>query len=220
MTKRMTREESRQQTRQRLLEAAARVFAERGFHATSVDQVAEAAGYTKGAVYANFSSKDELFLALLEQRSLRDVESWTSPDGGLLSLEDVLRGHEALLHAQPDEEATRWGLLTLEFYLYAMREPQARKQLARLYASVRERLKTLLAAHYEEQGQRPALRVDQLAWAVFGLSSGLSIQASLEPEAVPKELFRDVMRQILATSTDAVGTTPRAPRSAPSRKRR
>ncbi len=217
--KHMTREESRQQTRQRLLEAAARVFAERGYHATSVEQVAEAAGYTKGAVYANFSSKDELFLALLEQRSQQDLGSWTSPGGVSRSLEDVLRGQEKL-HSHMGEEESRWCLLTLEFYLYAMREPQARQKLARLYASVRERLEQLFSAYYEAHGQRPALRVEQLAWAVLGLSSGLALQATLDPKSVPKELFQDVMGYILATSTEAAGATPAAARRTPSRKRR
>jgi TetR/AcrR family transcriptional regulator, transcriptional repressor of aconitase len=61
------RDEQRARTRADLLDAAARVFAAQGYHAASVDQVAEAAGYTKGAVYSNFSSKEELFLELLER---------------------------------------------------------------------------------------------------------------------------------------------------------
>ena len=62
------REEQRAQTRLDLLDAAARVFAERGYHGASVDLVAEAAGYTKGAVYSNFDSKEDLFLELLDRR--------------------------------------------------------------------------------------------------------------------------------------------------------
>src|SRR4029453_6308711 len=75
---RLTRAQRRQQTRARLLEAAGQVFARRGFHAATLDEVAEAAGYTKGAVYANFANKDGLFLALLDQRvaaQLQQVEA-------------------------------------------------------------------------------------------------------------------------------------------------
>ena len=75
---RLTRAQRRQQTRARLLDAAGQVFARRGFHAATVDEVAEAAGYTKGAVYSNFANKDELFLALLDQRlaaQLQQVEA-------------------------------------------------------------------------------------------------------------------------------------------------
>src|SRR5438105_15844263 len=71
---RLTRAESQARTRAHLLEAAAEVFARRGFHGASVEEVADVAGYTKGAVYSNFASKDELFLAVLEGRMQAQVE--------------------------------------------------------------------------------------------------------------------------------------------------
>src|SRR5258708_12401897 len=71
---RLTRAESRRRTRVHLLEAAAEVFARRGFHGASVEEVAEVAGYTKGAVYSNFTSKDDLFLAVLEGRIQPQVD--------------------------------------------------------------------------------------------------------------------------------------------------
>ena len=69
MPTRLTRAEQRDVTRSRLLDAAEKVFVDRGFHAASVDEVAEEAGYSKGAVYSNFENKDELFLAVLERRT-------------------------------------------------------------------------------------------------------------------------------------------------------
>ena len=71
---RLTRAESHARTRQALLDAAAQVFANRGFGGASLDEIAEVAGYTKGAVYSNFGSKDELFLAVLQDRMRRQVE--------------------------------------------------------------------------------------------------------------------------------------------------
>src|SRR2546421_6317082 len=68
MPQRLSRTEQRDQTRARLLDAAEKVFVDRGFHAASVEEVAEEAGYSKGAVYSNFENKDELFLAVLERR--------------------------------------------------------------------------------------------------------------------------------------------------------
>ena len=68
---RLTRAESRERTRAHLLEAAADVFAQRGFHGASVEEVADVAGYTKGAVYSNFASKDELLRETLEYRTRR-----------------------------------------------------------------------------------------------------------------------------------------------------
>src|SRR3954462_14650083 len=73
MRARLSRAEQQKQTRQRIVEAAAQLFEDRGFHATSVDQVAAAAGYTKGAVYSNFASKEDLFFAVYERRVDRTV---------------------------------------------------------------------------------------------------------------------------------------------------
>lgn len=66
--RRLTQEERKQETRQLLLESAAKTFAQLGFHGASVDKIAEFAGFSKGAVYAHFQSKEELFLAILEQQ--------------------------------------------------------------------------------------------------------------------------------------------------------
>ena len=71
----LTPERRRQQTRDHLLAAAAHVFAERGFHGASLDAVAAAAGFSKGAVYSNFKNKEDLFLALLESSYLRELAS-------------------------------------------------------------------------------------------------------------------------------------------------
>ncbi|MGH8975530.1 MAG: TetR family transcriptional regulator, partial [Acidimicrobiia bacterium] len=70
---RLTREESRAQTRARLLESAAALFAERGFHGTSVEDIAERAGFSRGAFYSNFEHKADLFLALLDDRLAGDL---------------------------------------------------------------------------------------------------------------------------------------------------
>jgi AcrR family transcriptional regulator len=73
MKKRFTRAEQRQRTREELIVAAERLFTGRGFHASSVDEIALEAGYTKGAVYSNFESKEDLFFAVYERRVDRVV---------------------------------------------------------------------------------------------------------------------------------------------------
>jgi AcrR family transcriptional regulator len=120
---RLTRAQRRQQTRDRLLDAAGQVFARRGFHAATVDEVADAAGYTKGAVYSNFATKDALFLALLDQRlaaQLQQVEALYAIE----SSEELL----AALRGRTEQEfaaARDFGVLMVEFSLYAMRHPAA-----------------------------------------------------------------------------------------------
>src|SRR5688572_27566323 len=115
----LTRAQRRQQTRARLLDAAGQVFARRGFHAATVDEIADAAGYTKGAVYSNFANKDQLFLALLDQRlaaQLEQVEALYA----IASSEEL----RAAMRAQTEQEfaaARDFGVLQVEFWLYAMR---------------------------------------------------------------------------------------------------
>ena len=79
---RMTRAESRQQTRERLLAAAAELFAERGVNGASVEQIAERAGYSRGAFYGNFTDKHELAVDLLKQRTLQELEEVTDRTSG------------------------------------------------------------------------------------------------------------------------------------------
>ena len=78
----LTPERRRQQTREHLLAAAAEVFAERGFHGASLDEVAAVAGFTKGAVYSNFKNKEDLFLALLKESYDREMQAPTDDIGG------------------------------------------------------------------------------------------------------------------------------------------
>src|SRR5438876_9149012 len=92
MTKRLTRTEQRERARERLLEAAARMLSRRGYHGAPVDAIAEEAGYTSGALYSHFGSKEGLFLALLEERLAEDVRRY----------EEAFRGP-----GDPRERATR-----------------------------------------------------------------------------------------------------------------
>src|SRR2546422_4324449 len=120
---RLTREEKKARTRERLLEAAGRVFARDGFVAASIDAVAEEAGLTKGAVYSNFASKEDLFLALIDvhlnERALQ-VPEQVDPDQSFQEqAEQSARLFMDLLENQRD-----WYLLDLEAASYAARNPE------------------------------------------------------------------------------------------------
>ena len=192
---RLTRAQRRQQTRAQLLDAAGRVFARRGFHAATVDEVAEAAGYTKGAVYSNFANKDELFLALLDQRlaaQLQEVEA-------LYAIESS----EELLAAMPGRTerefaaARDFGALILEFSLYAMRNPAAQAELARRYRELRSRMAELIAKRYARRQTSPPMPPEHLAALALATDAGLFLQYSAEPGALPWELRADAMIQLL-----------------------
>ena len=127
----MRQAERRAQTSERLLDAAAEVFARRGFHATTLDEVAAAAGYSKGAVYSNFAGKDALFLALVDRHldlQLEAIEQLAATTSG-----DALRG-ELLALSQAASSSGSFGLLMLEFWLHAARNEAVRAPLTDRYA--------------------------------------------------------------------------------------
>src|ERR687893_2439342 len=117
------RRRPRAETRRELLDAAARVFARQGFHGASVEQVSEEAGFSTGALYSNFEGKEELFLALYEERirrrrrELREVVGGSS--GPAEGLEAVGANVAELMSSDRD-----WFLLYFEFLLHAAREPE------------------------------------------------------------------------------------------------
>src|SRR5215218_11122056 len=195
---RLTRGERRQQTQARLLDAAGEVFARRGFHAATVDEVADAAGYTKGAVYSNFATKDELFLALLDQRlaaQLEQVEALYAIE----SSEELL----AALRGRTEQEfaaARDFGVLHVEFWLYAMRNPAAQAQLAERYRQLRGRLAQLIARRYARHQSSPPMPPEHLAALALATDAGLFLQYSAEPGARPWELHADAMIRLLEPS--------------------
>src|ERR1700710_2095951 len=112
----------REEVRTRILDAAASVVAERGLAAASLDQVAAAAGLTKGGVYSNFASKDELFLALVQEATSRRVTEVTAALAGASDLDAALAAVSAAL-AAPDPSVQ---LLFVEFWQRAVRDPDVR----------------------------------------------------------------------------------------------
>lgn len=170
---RTRREEQRARTRQELLDAAQVVFARQGYHATSVDDVAEAAGYTKGAVYSNFRSKEELFLELLDLRIDRNVEA----------LEDVLLSSEAAERPRMLGEIRdsivivdrEWFLLQTEFMLYAARNEEVRERVADRQRRTRERITELVRTTLADMGiTEPRVPVEDLAQLLLSAASGLN----------------------------------------------
>jgi AcrR family transcriptional regulator len=187
----MTRPEQKAQTRQRLIDAAAEVFARQGFMAASLDEIAATAGYTKGAVYSNFSSKTDLFIALIERRI--EVES-----ARIASHIDATGGTMPEDGASTDpERELNWVMLAIEFWLYAMRDPRARRAMAAQY----ERARTMTAGYietlYRNAGEKPLLPPRDMAIAIEAFGTGLALQWALDPESVSMDLQAEVLVKAL-----------------------
>jgi AcrR family transcriptional regulator len=195
--KRLSRQESRLQTRERLLEAAAEVFSRRGFHDASVEEVAEEAGFSKGAVYSNFASKEELFMALLDRHLEAELQSVASQ---FIQRESPGKAETAVQRrsfAAYLEEKRTWNVLTFEFLVYAMRHPAVQEQLAARYRIARSELTTLLQRMYQAEGDLPALPIEYIPWALLALGTGLALQAYLEPGALPADLYATIVKRLV-----------------------
>lgn len=209
---RLTRAEKKAATRAGLLEAAAEVFSQRGFQAASVDQVAEAAGFTKGAVYAHFDSKEDLFLAMLDERfaerlaALREVLADEHDPGE--QAREAGEGFMDYIDADP-----RWTPLFFEFWAHAVRHPDVAAQLVPRYRALRSAVADLLERRADELGKDPKLPAEDLAAMTFAMANGMALEHMLEPDAVPAGLYGRMLeiffRGLAATAEDRSATSNR-----------
>ena len=118
----------------KILDAAQEIFSEQGFEKTQLEEVAARAGYSRGAIYAHYTSKEDVFLALMEQRVLTKYTAMRQA----LEIEPIVSKRLAIfkqwLGAQVSDQS--WGTLMLEFKLYALRRPESRDKLLKLYEKV------------------------------------------------------------------------------------
>lgn len=191
---RLTREEKKQETRKHIMEAGAAVFARMGFHGASIDRIAEEAGYTKGAFYAHFETKETLFMALFEERMKREVTSLTETLGPSFTLDQLIR-FLTRSYEQETEESRTWDLLKMEFVLYALREAALRKSFAELVKRTVNRLELDLAPVLKD-GNKPDA-ANRAAWAVVAFESGLAIYHYLMDGDLPDGLLADVLGKLL-----------------------
>lgn len=203
MSPRISREASQQQTRQRLLDAAFSVFSERGYHAASIDSIAEEAGFSKGAVYSNFASKEELFLALLDHLSAEQMKGWDKVKT-LLDPQPATPDQAAQEEQQSDltyveyiQQHKSWILLQLEFMTNALRDEKMRVEVASRLRSGRQLMREYLAAAHAANNTTSALPLDNLPLYMFSFEMGLALQTLLDPEVIPENAYTLAMRTLL-----------------------
>jgi AcrR family transcriptional regulator len=190
----LTPERRRAMTRQHLLEAAAIVFTRDGFHGSTLDEVAKTAGFTKGAVYSNFTSKDDLFLALVDDRMERQFAVATEVlEAGSRETSEQLPRVRELLHAGAFFWDDSWTTLYLEFVLYSRRNPEAAAKLAESARRTREFVTQLVASEYGNVGSTARYPTAHLAEISLALFNGLGIDRLVDPESVTDETIDTVL---------------------------
>jgi AcrR family transcriptional regulator len=186
---RPTREEKKARTRAQLIDAAATVFARRGVLAASLDEVAEEAGLTKGAVYSNFDSKEDLFQAVMDDR-LNEPMLHVADDlmESTDSLEEqAMKGARAFADVVERDRAVY--LLGLELDIYIARHPEYAPRFADRWREEMSNITELIiegAAHSDVELPMPA---KDLAIVVVALSQGITLRRLVNPDVVPEDLL-------------------------------
>ena len=188
----MTRAESRQQTRERLLHAAKDVFARQGYRRASVEQIASQAGYTIGALYSNFAGKEELLLALLEQQVGRIAERVVNAAVAAGDPAEKLRAGAREWMTFLEEEPELYALM-IEFWTIWVRDSEQRPRHAQRFAAVRTYIGGLIQEKADELGVSMRLPPEQIGAVVLALADGLALQHLANPRAVPKDLYPTVL---------------------------
>jgi AcrR family transcriptional regulator len=182
-----TRAERQAHTRSELIDAAERLFTAQGFHATSIDAVAAEAGFTKGAVYSNFASKEDLFLAVYERR----VDARVAEMEAILEEAPTIReGVERTIPGNRGRPETDdgWMAVFFEFWAHALRHPELRERFA---AQHRRVIGPLARAAMDEARERGAKLPDdshKLATARYAMQLGLQLERLTQPDVVDEEL--------------------------------
>jgi len=197
----LTPERRRQQTREYLLKAAEQVFAERGFHGASLDEVAALAGFTKGAVYSNFKNKEDLFLALLESHYQQELAAVRATLEHADSPASQLSEFATLLGDQAKTLGDNWTMLYEEFCLYAMRNPTAREKLAAFDALDVDSVADIIEAERARYGMEPIESARQAARIVVALMRGIGIMRAIVPDAVDQAFLEAAMAFVARAMT-------------------
>jgi AcrR family transcriptional regulator len=209
---------TRAETRARVLAAALEVFGERGIAASTVSDVAAAAGMTKGAVYSSFASKDELVLAMMEEHAMQRLGAALA---GFAEAEDpqaaISRVGSVLVDAIRSDAV--WHRLLAEYFALAHHDPSTRLALRNRRRESRDAVARALARLSENLGVALPLPADQFAVVLFAISNGLGIEAGIDSDAVPDELFGSVLalitRDFLAAAEQRWAASQSAPRRPP-----
>jgi AcrR family transcriptional regulator len=177
-----TPERRRQLTRDALVTAARDVFARRGFHAASLDEIAEAAGFTRGAVYSNFEGKEDLFFAVQDRHvevQLAGFQDFFDEAGGPNDVDPAAMAQAwQRITGGTDRE---WMALSLEFRLYALRNPEVRERFVSQYRRIRDVVVGYMSSMIAQIDFELAIPITDLAAIVDWAAGGLMELSELDP---------------------------------------
>ncbi|WP_353946617.1 TetR/AcrR family transcriptional regulator [Streptomyces sp. HUAS MG91] len=189
-------------TRAALSESAWALFREKGFHATTISDIVERAGLTRGAFYSNYRDKEELFLALYDEHTdrllagLEAAGAEAAPDSDpVAQLGERIAGRTA--------EERQWFLVSMEFTLHAARTPAVAEQLAAHEDRLAQGLTNVLAAALDGAGREPSLPADELARLLIALFEGVTAHQVIHGNSSLTKNFTPLLLRTLTTPADS-----------------
>jgi AcrR family transcriptional regulator len=197
----LTRKETQERTRERVVAAAAKVFARRGYHRATMDEIASEAGYTIGAIYSNFAGKEELFLALAD----RQVQERVAEVGAIA---EAAQGEEPGKEAADQlrtflERDPEWALLFYEFWSLSVRNPELQGELAKRRDAIRDALAETLERVAKRHGFKLRFPAPVLATAIAASLNGLAFERAADPDALPDKVFAEFVTAVLGCAIAA-----------------
>jgi AcrR family transcriptional regulator len=196
----MTRAEQGERNRALVLDAARRVFVERGYAGATLEAIAEEAGFSKGVVYSQFAGKPDLFLALLEQRIVERAEQNRRVAGDLAGVDGLISLLGA--NARLSEEGGDWSRLLIEFRVIASRDPALNARYAALHAQTLENFTEAIAGILARGGLEPAYPPRAFAELILALDTGRVLEMATGSAELRVETLVDLLGRALVPVSD------------------
>jgi len=187
---RLSRAEQNERNRTLVLAAARQIFLTRGYHAATLDEIADEAGFSRGVVQSRFGNKADLFLALLEERIAARAAQNAGLTEGLSGAEGirVLREHAVRRHAARDPELTR--------------------RYATLHARTRQALAEVITDVYRRAGQPPPSPAEEMAQMILAIEAGIRLEQAADPEGLAPAAAFERLRDAVGAPAETEARRP------------
>lgn len=181
-------------TRRKLLDAGLRVFARDGFESARIEDIAAAAGHTRGAFYANFETKQDLFLVLLEQQAIKRVAELHSLLDRSKNRQEAFQALRGFYLKRANDP--RWAMLTLEFKLFALRHGKLRAKLAAAHRRIRASMHYDAIARFLPPRLCDAKTAEACKVMLEVALSGLVLEQAYDPRRISRQQVTNLLSQI------------------------
>ena len=185
-----------EETQGKILDAAESIFSEQGFEKTQLEEIAARAGYTRGAIYAHYNSKEDLFLALMDQRVLAKV---TAMRQAVETESDIAKRPAIFRHWLRNQAGNHtWGTLMLEFKLYAMRRPESRDKLMHMYDTMAKSTGVdFVELLFGKSLDKTARAAVERRLAILGaILSAVNLESHFRPKLLSKQQLQVVLDEL------------------------